>query len=63
MNHDQDFYQWSINCAEQLRTSHLAGLDLIRIAEEIEDMGRSEKHALASHFHTRNRFTGCNFSN
>ncbi|MBV5311419.1 DUF29 domain-containing protein [Chromatium okenii] len=49
MNHDQDFYQWSMNCAEQLRTGHLAGLDLIRIAEEIEDMGRSEKHALASH--------------
>jgi hypothetical protein len=49
MNHDQDFYQWAMNSAQQLRTGNLAGLDLIRIAEEIEDMGRSEKHALASH--------------
>ena len=49
MNHDQDFYQWAMNSAQQLRAGHFADLDLMRIAEEIEDMGRSEKHALASH--------------
>lgn len=49
MNHDQDFYHWTINSAQQLRAGNVAGLDLIRLAEEIEAMGRSEKHALASH--------------
>lgn len=48
-SHDQDFYAWALESAHRLRAGNLAGLDLQRIAEEIEDMGRAEKHALASH--------------
>ncbi len=45
----QDYYAWAMESAERLRTGQLSGLDLGRIAEELEDMGRSEKHALSSH--------------
>ncbi|MBK5964630.1 hypothetical protein CCR95_11200 [Thiocystis minor] len=48
-SHDRDFYAWALESANRLRAGNLAGLDLQRIAEEIEDMGRAEKHALASH--------------
>lgn len=48
-SHDQDFYAWALESAHRLRAGNLADLDLQRIAEEIEDMGRAEKHALASH--------------
>lgn len=48
-SYDRDFYAWALESAHRLREGNLAGLDLQRIAEEIEDMGRAEKHALASH--------------
>ncbi|AFL73157.1 DUF29 domain-containing protein [Thiocystis violascens] len=48
-SHDRDFYAWALESANRLRAGNLAGLDLQRIAEEIEGMGRAEKHALASH--------------
>jgi hypothetical protein len=44
-----DRYAWTLESANRLRSGRLAGLDLERIAEELEEMGRSEKHALSSH--------------
>jgi len=46
---EQDHYAWTLESANRLRSGRLAGLDLERIAEELEEMGRSEKHALSSH--------------
>jgi hypothetical protein len=46
-SYDQDFYAWAINNAESLRQGRIADLDIERLAEEIEDMGRSIKRALA----------------
>lgn len=48
-NAEQDRYAWLIESAERLRRGELGGLDLDQIAEELEDMGRSERHALAGH--------------
>ena len=44
-----DFYAWTLESAEHLRHGRLSQVDLERIAEEIEEMGRSERHALSSH--------------
>jgi hypothetical protein len=46
--HDRDFYAWTQNQAQLLRTGQFAGLDIQQIAEELEDMGRTEKRALES---------------
>ncbi|MBN2885720.1 MAG: DUF29 domain-containing protein [Chromatiaceae bacterium] len=46
---EQDRYAWTLESAHRLRSGQLASLDLERIAEELEEMGRSEKHALSSH--------------
>jgi Domain of unknown function DUF29 len=45
----RDLYAWSRRNAELLRQGRLAEIDAEHIAEELEDMGRSERHALASH--------------
>lgn len=45
-SYDQDFYAWAIKNAESLRQGRIADLDIERLAEEIEDMGRSIKRAL-----------------
>ncbi len=46
--HDRDFYAWTQNQAQLLRAGELETLDLQQIAEELEDMGRTEKRALES---------------
>lgn len=46
--HDHDFYAWTQNQAQLLRGGQFDGLDIQQIAEELEDMGRSEKRALES---------------
>lgn len=46
---EQDRYAWTLESANRLRSGQLAGLDLERLAGELEEMGRSEKHALSSH--------------
>lgn len=43
-----DFYAWTQQQAELLRNQYLSELDFIHLAEELEDMGRSEKRELAS---------------
>ena len=46
--YDSDFYAWSREQAELLRTGKLAEADIEHIAEEIDSMGRTEKRELAS---------------
>jgi hypothetical protein len=44
--YDADFYAWTQEQAEQLRKSRPNSVDWERLAEEIEDLGRSEKRGL-----------------
>ena len=46
--HDRDFYARTQNQAQLLRTGQFDVLDIQQIAEELEDMGRTEKRALES---------------
>ena len=49
-DYDDDWYAWTEKNAELLRQGRLSEIDAQHIAEELEDMGRSERHALAGHF-------------
>lgn len=44
--HDHDFFAWRQEQAYLLRNGQLHQIDVVNIAEEIEDMGRSEKREL-----------------
>lgn len=46
--YNTDFYLWTQEQAEALRRRNLAALDLDNLAEEIDSLGRSEDHELAS---------------
>ncbi|MBK1986140.1 DUF29 domain-containing protein [Sphaerospermopsis aphanizomenoides BCCUSP55] len=46
--HDNDFYAWTQEQAHLLRTEQFHQIDFAHIAEELEDMGRSEKRELES---------------
>ncbi len=46
--YDRDFYSWSIGQARALRHRSLKELDLDHLAQELEDMGRSELRELES---------------
>ncbi|RKT43772.1 DUF29 domain-containing protein [Thiocapsa rosea] len=47
--YEQDLVAWAFANARLLREGRFDSLDVENIAEELEDMGRSEKRALASH--------------
>jgi hypothetical protein len=47
--YEQDWFAWVIDNAELLRQGRFSEIDSQHIAEELEDMGKSERHALASH--------------
>jgi hypothetical protein len=47
--YDEDFYAWTQEQAALLREGAVAELDLANLAEEIESLGISQKHALGSH--------------
>jgi len=47
--YDGDFYDWTIKTAGLLRERRIGEVDLEQIAEEIEDMGKSDKRALSSY--------------
>ncbi|KAA6187328.1 DUF29 domain-containing protein [Thiohalocapsa marina] len=47
--YDGDFYAWTLQTAQRLRSGCLDGVDLAQVAEEIEDMGKSDRRALESH--------------
>ncbi len=49
--YDEDFLVWTEETARLLRAGRFDALDIEHLAEEIEDMGKSEKHEL----HTRLR--------
>ena len=46
--YDQDFYAWTNEQAALLRAGRLSEADVEHIAEEIENMGKSEKRELVS---------------
>ena len=46
--YEQDYYLWLKQTAFLLRNGKLSELDIANLAEEIEDMGRSEKRAVES---------------
>ncbi len=47
--YEQDWYAWVLDNAGLLREGRFSEIDSQHIAEELEDMGKSERHALASH--------------
>ena len=46
--YDEDFFEWTARNAELLRSGRLDEADLEHIAEESEDMGKSERRELES---------------
>ncbi|NOS87602.1 MAG: DUF29 domain-containing protein [Methylococcaceae bacterium] len=48
IRYQQDIVAWSKEQAHLLRTGQLSSLDIEHIAEEIEDVGKSEQRELAS---------------
>ncbi len=46
--YDQDFMLWITNMVQLLKEHRLTELDLENLIDEIEDMGRNQKHALES---------------
>jgi hypothetical protein len=46
--YDHDFYTWALESARGLREGRFADLDIEHIAEELEDMGKSEARGLKS---------------
>jgi hypothetical protein len=48
MDYDTDFYQWTAETANLLRERRFAELDLDAVVEEIEAMGRQQKHEVYS---------------
>lgn len=49
--HEADFYTWAGETAKSLRALRPAGIDWESVAEEVEDLGRSERRALKSQLH------------
>ncbi|MBB1126444.1 DUF29 domain-containing protein [Thiospirillum jenense] len=47
-DYDTDYYAWLISNAESLRAGRVTEIDTTRIAEELEDMGKSERRAIES---------------
>jgi hypothetical protein len=47
-DYQKDFYSWTCEQAELLRTGRFNELDVFNLVEEIETMGRSEKRELQS---------------
>lgn len=48
-NYDQDLIAWAMKNAALLRAGRLDEIDAAHIAEELEDLGKSERRALGSH--------------
>ena len=49
IDYHRDLYEWAMANARLLRAGRLSEIDLVNIAEELEDMGRSDRRALLSH--------------
>ena len=48
--YETDYYTWTQETARLLRSGRLDEIDREALAEEVEDLGKSEKRALASQF-------------
>ena len=48
VKYEKDLYGWAMQTAQALREGRLSEADIEHIAEELEDMGRSEKRALTN---------------
>jgi Domain of unknown function DUF29 len=48
VEYEQDFYAWTVEQSRLLRSSELSAIDVGNIAEEIENMGRSDRRELRS---------------
>lgn len=44
--YEQDFYAWAMKNAELLRQGRISEVDAMHLAEELEDMGKSNRRAL-----------------
>ena len=49
-DYEKDFHAWTLENAELLRQRRFAEIDVDNIAEELENMGRSERHELVNRF-------------
>jgi hypothetical protein len=47
--YDEDFYAWTQAQAEYLRAGLWSAVDAVHVAEEIEDVGREQRHAVESY--------------
>lgn len=47
--YDEDFYAWTQSTSQALAQGRIDGIDLCRVAEEIADLGKSERSSLTSH--------------
>jgi len=48
-SYDTDFYAWTQAQAAALRAQQWDALDIAHLAEEIDDLGTSQRHAVVSH--------------
>ncbi|TVQ15257.1 MAG: DUF29 domain-containing protein [Leptolyngbya sp. DLM2.Bin27] len=46
--YDSDYLRWLAETAERLRSGQFDQIDVLNLAEELDDMGRSEKRAVES---------------
>jgi len=49
-NYGSDFYAWTLQSADLLRQKKFSELDIEHLAEEIEDIGRSNRRELLNRF-------------
>ena len=47
--YDEDFYAWAMKTASLLRQRRFAEIDIVHLAEELEDMGKRERRVLESY--------------
>lgn len=47
--YDTDFSAWAMRNAELLRAGRLSEADIDHISEELESMGKKERHELVNH--------------
>lgn len=50
--YEHDYYGWILEQIRALRERHIEEIDFENVAEEIEDLGKSEKRAVQSHLET-----------
>lgn len=48
IDYQADYYGWTVEQAELLKTGHWQEIDIENLIEEVESMGRSEKRSLES---------------